>query len=41
MEVCIGDSFSTICLNEVQPPDSVVVCESLGFDGGEWVYFIS
>jgi hypothetical protein len=41
VEVCIGDSFSTICLNEVQPPDSVVVCESLGFDGGEWVYFIS
>ena len=35
VEVCSGDSFSSICLDQVQLPDSVDVCESLGFSGGK------
>ena len=35
VEVCSGGSFSSICLEEVQLPDSVDVCRSLGFPGGK------
>ena len=37
MEVCNEGSYSSTCLEEVQLPDSVDVCTSLGFPGGKCI----
>ena len=40
VEICNDGSFRTVCLDGVQPPDSVTVCTSLGFSGGKCIHTI-